>query len=393
MIDVRSIVRPDGLLARWLQFTEPFEFPDSYALFSLLAVASTAINGRLLVNPDTEPCVKTNLYVLLYGPPGARKGPPMRYAAELLADAVPEAPRLPRSFTMEALTSILAEESDTKGRCGGLIFTEEFHRLIGGRDYQLDNLAFLSELWDCPADYARRTQSHGEELLLDPYIVVLAASNPDWIESVDPRILSGGALRRILAINEYGPKCDDATSPLKDHLLRDGIVADMRDRLGKRAFRATSMILTPAAQGVMDEWYRSTVRDMRRAADVRLGYFASCLQAHALKLAAVVHVIEGGLPHLLSEESMREGQRLIECLVPGTAQMYASLVPTPYAKMRAGILRVVGAAGTDGIVASDIDKMVVASQGMKPREVAEARVAMVREQLLKLLPNGRYIGG
>jgi len=393
VIDVRSIVRPNGLLADWLRFTDPFEFPDSYALFSFLAVASCAINGRLLVNPDTEPCVKTNLFVLLYGPPGARKGPPMRYAAELLADAVPEAPRLPRSFTMEALTSMLAEESDAKGACGGLIFTEEFHRLIGGRDYQLDNLTFLSELWDCPTDYLRRTIVRKEEELLNPYITILAASNPDWVESVDPRILSGGALRRILAINEYAPKRDDATSPVKDMVLRERVVELFAARLGKHAFRATNMPLTPAAQAVMHEWYTTRVRELRRTADVRLGYFASCLQAHALKLAAVTHVLEGGLPHLLDEQAMREGQALVECLVPGTAQLYGSLVPTPYAKMRAGITRVVGASASLGMTAAEVDRAVVSSHGVKPRDVAEARVSMVREGVLKLLPNGRYISG
>jgi hypothetical protein len=288
---------------------------------------------------------------------------------------------------------MLAEESEEDGRCGGLIFTEEFHRLIGGREYQLDNLAFLSELWDCPPDYLRRTQARHEELLLNPYIVVLAASNPDWTESIDPRILSGGALRRILAVNEYRPKRDDATSPVKDASLREKVMQRMAARLGKHAFRATNMLLTPGAQAVMHEWYTTTVRDLRRSADVRLGYFASCLQAHALKLAAVSHVLEGGLPHLLDEQSMREGQALVEALVPGTAQLYGSLVPTPYAKLRAGIIRGVAGAGPTGLTPLEVDRAVVASHGVKPRDVAEARVAMVREGLLKLLPNGRYISG
>ena len=193
---------------------------------------------------------------------------------------------------------------------------------------------------------------------------------------------------------EYAPKRDDATSPHKDALLLKRITEMMKARLGRRAFGAVDMILTPAAQMVMDEWYRGRVRELRKSADVRLGYFASCLQAHALKIAAVLHVLEGGLPHLLDGDSMREGQALVESLIPGTAQLYASLVPTPYAKMRAGIMRVVGGCGVDGTLAQDLDRMVIAAQGVRPRDVAEARVAMVREGLLKLLPNGRYsIGG
>jgi hypothetical protein len=394
MIEVRSIVRPGGLLSDWLDFTEPFEFPDSYSLYSFLGAASAAVNGRIIVNPNTEPCVKTNLYVLLFGPPGARKGPPMRFAVEALAEACPDTPRLPRSFTMEAITTEMAERSEEEGRCGGLIFTEEFHRLIGGKDYQLDNLGFLSELWDCPEDYPRRTVARGVEMLLRPYTVIVAASNPDWIETVDPRVLSGGALRRLLTVNEYGPKCDDRTSPVKDKAKYDKVVKLMTQRLGPRAFRdRTAMILTPAAQAAMDEWYVGPVRELRRTADIRLGYFASCVQAHALKLAAVVNLLEGGMPHLLDEQSMREGMKLVEALIPGTAQLYSSLVPTPYARMRAGIQRIVGGSGERGLTVKEIIRAVVASHGVKPREVQEALTAMVREEHLKLLPDGKLIGG
>lgn len=389
MINVRPLVRPGGFLDLWLRFTEPFEFADSYSLFSILAAGSAAINGRLVINPDTEPCVKSNIYVLLYGPPGARKGPPMRFAVEALAEAVPETPRLPRSFTMERLTSLLAEESDEKGRCGGLIYTEEFHRLIGGKDYQLDNLAFLSELWDCPPDYLRSTQKREDELILQPYVTGLWASNPDWVESVDPRVLSGGALRRMLTINEYGPKLDDVTSPKKDMGLFSEAVLLLRERVGTRAFKPVSMLLTPAALDVMDRWYRTEVKELRRTSDSRLTYFASCLQAHALKLAAVIHILEGGVPHLLSAESMAEGMALAMALVPGTADLYASLVPTPYAKLRTGILRAVAASGVAGLSPEELDRMIISAQGVKPRDVAEARIAMVRDGTIKLT-EGRY---
>lgn len=393
MIHVRDILRPGGFLDDWLRYTEPFEFPDSYSLFALLAAASAAIDGRILVNPDTEPCVKTNIYVLLYGPPGGRKGPPMRYAVEALALAAPNTPRLPRSFTMEALTSMLARESEEKGRCGGLIYTEEFHRLIGGKDYQLDNLAFLSELWDCPPDYPRQTQKHGLEVLMQPYVCGLFASNPDWTESVDPRVLSGGALRRILTINEYGPKQMAVTSPKKDAALFDKLVSLMALRVGPKSFGQTAMLLSDAALDTMDKWYTTTVQDLQRTADPRLGYFVSCLQAHALKLAAVGHLLEGGPPHLLSAESMLMGQRLVERLVEPTSELYASLVPTPYARLRAGIMRAVGRAGPDGLSASELDRMIVMSLGVRPREAVEARAELVRCGMLQMNDNGNIIGG
>src|SRR5947208_2705260 len=81
-------VRPGGFIDRWLQFCEPFEFPDSFAIFSLLACASAAIDRRIRVNPGNEPSPYPALYVVLYGPSGVKKGGAIKYATWLFSKAV-----------------------------------------------------------------------------------------------------------------------------------------------------------------------------------------------------------------------------------------------------------------------------------------------------------------
>ena len=134
MIDVASHLKPGGVLKRWLDFAEPFEFPDSFALFSLLGMVSAAVNRRILVNPDSEPSFRTNLYVVLFGPSGVRKGPPLRYASEVLGEGCASTPLLPSSQTVEFLRSYLSQQSTHDGKSGGLVFNEEFTLMIGQKD-------------------------------------------------------------------------------------------------------------------------------------------------------------------------------------------------------------------------------------------------------------------
>lgn len=389
MIDVRSIVKPGGVCDTWLKWGEPFESPDSYLLFALLTAASAAINGRIVVNPDSRPRVKTNIYTILYGPSGSRKSTALDMSLGVLGAAVPEVPILPRSFSMERLLSSLAETSKEKERCGGLIVSDEFSRLIGVRDYMEANLGFLSELYDCPPTWSRDTQTHQYEEILNPYIVINAASSPEWLEGTKPDTLTGGALRRLLIVYEFGPKQENS-NPYSDGDLLQKVVDLFCAHVGKHAFGPQFMMLSDAAIAAKDEWYKTVVHTTRMKADSRVGHFASCMPAHALKLAACYHLLEGRPPHLLSEDSMLVGQRLVTAIVPHMLQAYAALVPTPYAKLRSAVFRTVMEMGGKGH-GRDIDRKVVFASGVKPISAAEARVHMIEDGTLGFNPETRLI--
>lgn len=373
-----------GFLHKWLTYCEPFEFSDSYAAFSLLACASAAVNGRVIVNPSHVPTVFTNLYVLLYGPSGARKGEAMRHALNLLSEAVPETPIKPDDFTMEALTSLLAQESKETGGCSGLVVQEEFSDLIGGADYALRNTKLLTRLWDCRPVSTRLTHAHGLEHIENPYIVGLWSSAPGWIEQTDPRSLASGFLRRVLIVNELRPKRENA-SPKPNKLLLSELVKLMTQRLGAGAFEHADMELTEEARERMGEWYYSRVSELRRKADERTGHFASCMQAHMLKLAALLNLLEGRGAMRLEESSVEEAIGLLDAIVTPLFHVYASLVPTPYARLRAIVVRSVQSFG-EGAPSSEVDRAVVNAAGVKPKDASEARLHLIQEGVLVTRP-------
>ncbi len=392
LIDVGKSVQKGGFLDRWLEYSAEFEFPDSYALFSLLAVASAAVNGRILINPDSEPSPLPNLFVVLYGPSGSRKGSAIRQALWLLGEAVPDTPVLPDDFTMEALGSELANQSKKNEKCGGLIVQEEFADLIGGPDYALRNSKFLTKLWDARVVYTRLTHAHGAEAIKNPYVTLLGSSSPDWLEKTDPRTLAGGFLRRLLMVVEYGAKRQNA-SPKRNEQLFGGLAKAFGTRLGRNAFRPGRMVLSKEAFDFMEQWYNSTVRETWRNADERAGHFASCMQAHTLKVGSLVNLLEGHGAEVMALSSLQTSSQLVESLLPSLFQAYASLVPTPYAKLRAVILRSVQNVAPNGLSAAALDKAVVQAAGVKPKDASEARLVLTQQKILVVRDNKLYFSG
>lgn len=383
MIDVRSAgFVKGGFIDSWMKYAEPFEFPESYGVFALLACASAAINGRILVNPGSEPAVMTNTYTLLVGPSGARKGTAMKHAVWLLADALPkDVDVLPRSFTVEICKLRLAAKSQEKGKGPGMILADEFSDLVGAK-YKEGITRFFTDIWDCPPVYPFDTVAHDYNEIIAPYITGLWCSSPDWIYTLDPKLFSGGFWRRVLGVVEHGPKGRNP-KPARNMALFAALSRRFYEVLRPAAFDdGTWMKLTPEAQEVKREWYEEVVPQYHNRGEVE-GHFASCMEAHALKLAAGVHVLEGGDPKALDAPALRVAHRLLEAIVEPLFQWYAGMAPTPFARLKAAVLRVLQGAGGEMSVWA-LAKAVKAATGVKEAEYVGALEELARDRMVEV---------
>jgi hypothetical protein len=389
VIPVLPLVPPKGFLGTWLRYAEPYESPDSYFLFAMLGAAACAVNRRLKVNPEGEPSVFTNTYTILYGPSGSRKSTAIRHATWLLQKAVPAAPMFAKTFTCEALQDRMARESAARGKTTGIIITDEISDLIGGAEYRLGNSRFLTDIWDCPNVHPLETISRGYKEILNPYVSMLGASAPDWLEGIDPKTLAGGFLRRILLINELAPKRMNP-APIRDMVVFEALARMFAERLGPHAFQGMGMVLHADAQKEMDAWYAGYVQHTWNGANEKAGHFASCMQAHALKLGALIHVLEGRPPKMLEARSLVLAFRLIEAIVSPMFRAYNALVPTPFARLQAAILRILGGVG-GSCHEGALTRMVKESTGQPPRMVYVAINSLVTDLVLNRDANTHII--
>jgi hypothetical protein len=310
----------------------------------------------------------------------------------LLGEACPTAPMLPGSWTKEKLVAMLAKQSAEQGKCSGLILKEEFSDLVGGPDYTVQNSQLLTELWDGRPQLDRATIARDEEQIQFPYIVGLWSTSPEWAEEIDSRRLAGGFLRRLLIIVEYGPR-QESSRPSLGGPIFDRMRTLFRERLDPLAFGESYMHLTPDAIVEMDRWYRGYVSKLKANSDERAGHFASCAQAHALKLAALVNVLEGRGSESLEVESFVTGAKLVEAIVPPMFYTYASLVPTPYAKLRAKIVRSVQSHNVNGVTDAALTRAVVTTAGVPPDSVERTKAQMLADGTLERGKDGRIFMG
>jgi len=388
---IREIVRKDGFITDYLKYTEPFEYPERFAVFSLLVMASIAVNKRILINPGSKPQTFTNLYVVLYGPSGSRKSEALLDALEVLSEACPNAPVLPMNFTMEALRGRLAKDSDDTGKAPGLILAEELSTLLGGRDYLLNNSLFLSKVWDGRRAETFLTIAHQEQIIRESYVVLGGCSTPEAFGDLDPKGLSTGFLRRLLFVAAYGPKCESPLPQVNSTFFNTCIVPRFKDRLGPAAFKDTTMQLSDDARIANCDWYSDYLKAMRlKHVGPRESHFVNTMQVHAFKIAALVHLLEHEDPKELSANSLNTGFRLLDLLIPGILEAYSSLVPTAFAKMRALAIRVMGVASKN-MTPKMLDIAIWKEAGVRPEEAAAVRLSLVSDNTLHTLKNGAII--
>lgn len=355
----------------------------------MLACVAAAIDRRILVNPVSTPRPFPSLYVILYGPSGTKKGGAIVQATWLLSAAVDTVTRYADDFTMEALFGRLARDSKDGGPgARGMVVNEEFADLIGGADYALRSTALLAKLWDCRPVTSRETRGHQYEEVRDAYLTVLGSTSPDWLEMIDPRVLAGGFLRRVLLVAEYGPKRIES-QPARDATLFESLVAEFRRKLAREAFDSAYMLLTSDAADRMGEWYAG-LRDAEWVrANEKARHFASTIQEHVLRVGACVQMIETGDPSRLELEHWETARALVEGLVPGMLRAYQSLVPTPFARLKALAVRLVSESPGQDADPHAIDCAVMRTGGTDMDTARRAREAAQTEGTLSWSKNGR----
>jgi len=389
-IDIRTALEGHSFAKDWLEYTEVFEYPDAFAVFGLLAMASCAVDRRVLINAGAKPETYPNLYMLLYGPSGSRKSEALVDALGLLGDAIPGAPVFPMNFTMEALRGRMAKESDEDGRTSGLILSEELSTLLGGREYLLNNSLFLGKVWDCRPSETFLTIAHSEQIIRHPYTTLASCSTPEAFGDLDPKALAAGFLRRLIMVQEYGPKCDSPLPSMDSVTFTKKLVPMFRDAFSTKRLppdKLTLMYLSDEARELNDHWYMNDLKKMRREyAGPKENRFVNTLQVHAFKLAALLHLLDCGNPAQLSAASLQYGFNVAQVLLPGTLEAYNALVPSVFARTCMVVRRLLA---SGPMTAEALDAKVKAESGATPEQALAARRSLYADGLIGLTGKGK----
>jgi hypothetical protein len=222
----------------YLEFTENTESAKQFHLWCAISTIASVLRrktwlslGRLTYFP--------NIYIVLVAQPGiARKTQAIKFALEILKQ-VPGITISADSITKEALIDdleISRNESVIPGtdgpffHCSLSVISKEFESFLGQKKENTKMLVLLTDLYDCPDSFEKKTKHSGVNILENVFFNLQAATTPDSLASSLPSTAIGGGLTsRILFIWADAPYKKEAIPELteRERSIRKQLISDL----------------------------------------------------------------------------------------------------------------------------------------------------------------------
>lgn len=201
----------DDWLESYLKFTQNSESPVLYHLWSGIAAISSCLRRKCFSNWGLQGYVYPNMYIVLVGPPGGRKGTAMKIAKSMVvnlgvptsSDALGSTQILYREI-MDAEDEFHTKDGKVRKHKSLSIWSEEFQVFLSDKDQTLR--AALTDLFDCPDKWNYSTLKRGQEDLSNCFLSIIGAITPSLLQDkLTMDAVGGGLLSRVILIVGYGP--------------------------------------------------------------------------------------------------------------------------------------------------------------------------------------------
>lgn len=187
--------------------TEEAESPRSYIYWSALAAVSAVVKKNVYLDKFIYK-LYPNIFVLLIGPSGTRKGFPISLAGSLVK-AVGNTRIISGQNTIQSVITELANMGTTiddkpmKTDSAGLLLSDEFHVLLSEDPTAISTLTSLYDTHAHEDDWKKSTKGSGVDVLKDPCLTLLGASNMVNLQQALPEYAwKGGFIARTVMVSE-----------------------------------------------------------------------------------------------------------------------------------------------------------------------------------------------
>lgn len=283
------------LLKNWLssymervRHTEP---SPRFHMWTATMLVAAALGRKcwLTMGPET---VYPNLYTVLIGPPGVRKGSAMRYGMQILRGCAGiKITMAPKAVTKEQFIEKLEtakEDIMIDGRMythsSLLVVAEELVVFMGENDHK--RMGDLCELYDCPPLFDKETKTSGINFIVNPAVWLFAATTPNWVEVCMPQLAVGGGMTsRTIFVYSHNKGKHISFMKMQpfDSVLEQRLISD----LAEISMMHGEFQIHASAKNTYDEWYEKVYPDMDLG-DQRLASFGERLPLMVVKLAMVL---------------------------------------------------------------------------------------------------------
>lgn len=276
-----------------------------------------------------------NFYIILVAPPGIVSKSTTAGIGMQLLKKVPDIKFGPDVVTWQALVGAFAESTMTFQYQGDYhemsaltIESSEFGNLLNPQDKEMVDL--LVSLWDGkPGAFEKRTKGSGTDLVVNPWINLIACTTPAWIAGNFPEyMIGGGFTSRCVFV--YAEKKAKYVAYPGMHVPKDlARKAQMLiEDLTEISNMAGEYLLTPDAYQWGEAWYTKHYSEKNLDLDDdRFGGYLARKQTHIHKLAMILAAAEG--PRLIiTAEHLATANTMVSDLEPDMQFVFSKIGKT-----------------------------------------------------------------
>ena len=286
-----------------------------------------------------------NMYIVLVGPPAARKGTAMQPARVFLdrlgiQTAADESSR-------QRLVGRLKDSADTVARSTGIlthcsltIFATELTVFLGYNNAEL--MTILCKWFDCETRFRYETYAHGDQVIANVWVNLLGATTPSLLRSSMPQEAAGsGLISRMVFVYEDDkekvvvlPSLSIEQKSMEPKLIQD---------LEWISVLSGPFSYTPKFMEVYTEW--------RMKQEAKPPFKGHILQAyterraiHALKMAMVFSASRSSDMEI-SHDDFLNAVALLEETEGNMHKAFSGVGANPYAEVQSRIMEVIKSVG------------------------------------------------
>lgn len=283
-----------------MEYTQDTESPACYHYWTGCAVIAAATRRQVYLNFNMFR-IYPNIYVIVVGPAGGRKSIATGIGMALAENAGIR--KFSDKITAAALIKDLSSAIEKKvlaTETGGqeieivspvMIYASELGVFLGHDAYGSGVIADLTDLYDCPTRWEKKTISREAETVNGPFINLLAATTTQTLKDVLPQGAVGqGFTSRILFVwaNGRRQRVPIPYWSVGHEMLQKNLIADLK-HIGnlKGTFQ-----FTEDGFKMYKKYYMEHPEPEEEYEDERLRGYGSRKDIHTLKLAQILSLAD-----------------------------------------------------------------------------------------------------
>jgi hypothetical protein len=339
-------------IAGFLEYTDNTEPRESYRKWVAISTIASVLQRKCFIAWGRE-TFYPNLYIILVGPPAARKGTAMKEGRYLLnkIGLKVAADETSRQKLVTWMKNSRSQEQTPDGKpyfhCSITVLSTELTVFLGYEAKEM--LSVLCKFFDCEERFLYDTHSRDEEEITNVFCNLLGATTPAQLQASLPQgAIGSGFTSRVVFVYEE----DKARIVVKPELSTDQIKlrAALISDLGEIRNICGQFVPTKEFEDIYTGWRESSESKLSFS-DPRLDYYIQRRPTHLFKLCTILSAARSS-ERMVEAQDILQAIDILESTERKMPRVFEGVGANPLAGAQVHILNIVERAGKMSI--SDI---------------------------------------